>query len=332
MDTTRKTLLSAALVAGLLAGCTQSDNQRIEFDGTEAGLREAVSKIAQELPKERRGDLNHALDIYLAQQSAAENSQALDVATPLASLTGIRLVDFLSIADRLEEPTLEEGKADHPAWLNPQLVDVMKLELNALVQNRERLNSGGYFTLDQMPHTAPSFIPPPNSEVRVENNKAIFAFRMSNNTGLTLLRPTFDVRVSMPGETLPVYTGTLTWNDPVGIPDGTSRLVDLSCCSIVREPYLNKRLRQLDESAQISVQLVSVEDYRKRNPLRLVGYSHRDQAREQNLAACIKDIELRIEAWTPTNASRACKELSLGSLDGSKQLSMAIDNIKVRNR
>lgn len=82
---------------------------------------------------------------------------------------------------------------------------------------------------------------------------------MSNSTGLSLYEPTFDVRIEVPGENAGLHPGRLTWNDAIGIPDGSSRLVELTCCSIVEQPYLNKRLRQLPENARIKASLVGVE-------------------------------------------------------------------------
>lgn len=332
MDKTRKNLLSATLVAVLLVGCSSSVNQRIEFDGTAHGLRKAVAEIAADMPEKKRGAVTQALETYLSNIDGAGTSQAVVAAAPLASLSGIKLSDFIALADRLAEPALKDAAVQHPTWVNPRLVEVMKLELQALADNRDRLVSAGYFTLEQMPYTAPSFIPPPSTNVRVDSNKAIFAFRMSNNTGLTIYRPAFNVRITVPGEELPVYSGRLVWDDPVGIPDGISRLVDLSCCSIVKEPYLNKRLRQLDERADIKIELVGVEDYRKRNPLRMMGFTQRDLARQRDLEGCIKDIELRMDRWTPAVASKACRQVGASSLDGSTQLMTALEVVGGRLR
>lgn len=324
-------VLAAALIGLSAGGCTQYGQQRINFDGTPEGLRKSVQTIANQLKPERKAEVQHALDIYLSQQEEPSESR-LRTTTPIASLSGVTLGDFLAQARRIEDAEPEFAVTDYPTWINPRLVSVMQLELDALEENREALNSAGFFTLDELPFSQVSFIPPPHSDVRVANNKAIFAFRMWNNTGLTIYRPVFNVRIQMPGEELPAYSGRLTWDDPVGIPDGGSRLVDLSCCSIVREPYLNKRLRQLNEKASISVELVAVEDYRKRNPLRTVGYSSREQVRERNLIACIADINARIEKWTPARSVRPCKQILASTRTGSEQLAEAVQALSSRMR
>lgn len=330
MNRPLKSTLSAALIAALMVGCGSHGQQRIIFDGTPEGLRKAVAEIAGKLKPEQQKEVQTALELYLDDQGAEPSS--LRTVVPIESLSGAALSDFLAQARRINEAEADVRADEHPVWVNPRLVEIMKLELQALADNRAKLNAAGFFTLDELPFTAPSFIPPPNTEVRVENNKAIFAFRMSNKSGLTIYRPTFNVRVEVPGEPLPIYTGKLVWEDPVGVPDGSSRLVDLSCCSIVREPYLNKRLRQLDERARISVELLSVEDYRKRNPLRTVGYTTRDQERERDLVACIADVETRIDVWTPQRSVPACRRLSRTSRTGSEQLASAVNSISTRVR
>ncbi|MBD3978873.1 hypothetical protein GUH88_04810, partial [Xanthomonas citri pv. citri] len=88
---------------------------------------------------------------------------------------------------------MTELPADHPTWINSRMVETMQMELKALESNRLSLNQAGYFSLDQLQFNPPSFIPPPDGDVKVANNRAIFAFRMSNATGLTIYKPTFDV-------------------------------------------------------------------------------------------------------------------------------------------
>ena len=327
----RTTLIALALAAGLLAGCDRASDQKIVFDGTEKGLREAVTKLAQERKEQSRAVLMSALDTYL--EHLKEDAPAtLDTAAPIESLSGISVRDFLSQAEQIKSFEAPVSDSQYPVWTNGRRLEVMQLELQALENNRQSLNRAGHFTLDQLAFNPPSFIPPPEGEVRVAENRAIFAFRMSNETGLAIYRPTFRVRVQLPGEEMPVYSGELTWNDPVGIPDGTSRLIDLSCCSILKEPYLNKRMRQLQETAQISVELVSVEDYRKRNPLRTTGYTTQDYQREQDLKACARDVQSRMDSWTPKRSVPACKRLARNTRSGSQQLSAAIQTVSNRIR
>ncbi|MCW0399285.1 hypothetical protein NB700_001841 [Xanthomonas sacchari] len=327
-----QTLLSVALAASILTGCSAVDNQKIVFDGTPEGLHKAVDGLAPKLSPGRKAELDHAVQVYLAELAAPRLGQALNTTTPLESLSAIALSDFLAQAKRIESSEVVTVNREHPTWVNPRLLDSMKLELGALASNRQKLNAENFLTLDQVPFTQVSFIPPPQSDARSDNNRAIFAFRMSNNSGLTVYRPTFRVRIDVPGEQLPVYTGDLVWTDPVGIPDGTSRLVDLSCCSIVREPFLNKRLRQLDERASITVELVSVEDYRKRNPLRTRGYTTRDMERERDLQACVREVEMRIDRWTPQRSGAACRRLATTGRSGSDQLEMASMAVNSRGR
>ncbi|QRD62654.1 hypothetical protein H8Z72_22730 (plasmid) [Xanthomonas citri pv. citri] len=325
-------LLAAALAAGLLAGCNADGHQEIVFDGTAAGLHTAVAQLESKLQPERKAELDHAVEVYLANIAAPKSGQDLSATTPIGSLSGIVLSDFLAQAKRIEQVEVPAAVTRHPAWVNPRLVDSMKLELAALASNREKLNDESFLTLDQVPFTEVSFIAPPNTDAHTENNKAIFAFRMSNTSGLTVYRPTFSVRIDVPDEQLPVYRGDLTWTDPVGVPDGTSRLIDLSCCSILREPFLNKRLRQLEERAKITVELLSVEDYRKRNPLRTRGYDARDLGREHDLQTCVREVEARLDRWTPQTSGAACRRLATTGRSGSEQLAAASLAVGQRTR
>ena len=327
----KTTLLTAALAVGLLAGCGNQEGREIVFDGTEEGLKKVVASLASSGKKGGDAELTKALDIYLA-HIKRPNRSGVDNATPLAAMSGITTDEFIGQARQIQETTVPELEAEHPAWINPRLVETMRLELTALESNRQSLNQAGWFTLDQMQFNPPSFIPPPDGDVKVANNRAIFAFRMSNSTGLSLYKPTFDVRIEVPGEEMPVYTGRLTWNDAIGIPDGSSRLVELTCCSIVEQPYLNKRLRQLPENARIKASLVGVEDFRKRNPLRTNGYTEDSLQRERLLGACIKDIESRIDTWTPKRAAAPCRALAKNHKTGSEQLADGLQATSNRRR
>nr|WP_312130851.1 hypothetical protein [Stenotrophomonas pavanii] len=327
-----QTLLVAVLAAGLMVGCGADGSQQIVFDGTADGLHKSVEKIESKIKPARKAELEHAVEVYLADVAAPHRGEGPSTTTPIGSLSGIALSDFLAQAKRIELIAVDKETKEHPAWVNPRLVDSMKLELEALASNRLKLNSSNFVTLDQVPFTEVSFIPPPDTDARSDNNKAIFAFRMSNASGLTVYRPTFSIRIDVPGEQLPVYSGDLVWADPVGIPEGTSRLVDLSCCSILREPFLNKRLRQLDERAKISVELKSVEDYRKRNPLRTRGYTTRDLERERDLQACVREIEMRLDRWTPQTSGAPCRRLANTGRNGSEQLQVASKAVNSRGR
>jgi len=327
----KKTLLTMALAAGLLAGCTKSGGRTIEFDGSEDGLRKAIAALSAKEQKAAGAELSKALEIYLSHLKS-DGRSGLDTATPLSALNGMTVEEFTRQARQIQDTNVPAIDPEHPVWINGRLVETMRMELKALESNRLALNQSGYFTLDQLQFNPPSFIAPPDGDVKVANNRAIFAFRMSNSTGLTINKPSFDVRIEVPGEEMPVYTGRLTWSDAIGIPDGSSRLVELTCCSILEQPYLNKRLRQLPENARISASLVSVEDFRKRNPLRTVGYTADDLARERLLGACTKDIESRMDTWTPKRAAAPCRALARNHKTGSQQLADGLDATSNRRR
>ncbi|APO97757.1 hypothetical protein IPT12_15130 [Xanthomonas perforans] len=327
----KETLLTATLCAGLLIGCGEKGGRLIEFDGSEAGLRKAVATMAAASKKETGDELKKALDIYLSHLKGSDQSD-VDTATPLKALSGITVAEFINQARQIQDTKMTELPADHPTWINSRMVETMQMELKALESNRLSLNQAGYFSLDQLQFNPPSFIPPPDGDVKVANNRAIFAFRMSNATGLTIYKPTFDVRIEVPGEQMPAYTGRLSWNDPIGIPDGTSRLVELTCCSILEQPFLNKRLRQLPEKAHIKAELVGVEDFRKRNPLRTVGYGASDLTRERLLEACVKDIEAHLDTWTPKRSAAPCRALAKNHKTGSEQLADGLQATSNRRR
>jgi hypothetical protein len=327
----KTTLLTATLAAGLLVGCGEKGGRTIEFDGSEAGLRKTVATLAAASKKETGDELKKALDIYLSHLKGGDKS-GVDTATPLKALSGITVSEFINQAHQIQETNVPVLPAEHPTWINSRMVGTMRMELQALESNRLALNQAGYFSLDQLQFNPPSFIPPPGGDVKVANNRAIFAFRMSNATGLTIYKPTFDIRIEVPGEEMPAYTGRLSWNDPIGIPDGTSRLVELTCCSILEQPFLNKRLRQLPEKAHITAELVGVEEFRKRNPLRTVGYDAGDRMRERLLEACVKDIDSHLDTWTPTRSAAPCRALAKNHKTGSEQLADGLQATSNRRR
>lgn len=237
---------------------------------------------------------------------------------PVSDLHRLRFEDVPEVAAKVSDwaehgqhvasPSLPPESQTERRWRNQFLIDQLKVERDILNAEKENARYKDLFTVDQLQFHDASFIPPQQG-VPLGQDKATFVASFKNTAVFNVYGVGFHVVVRDPRMKYPVVDQELKLDlskDPIQV--GEERQVQLTCCDSFADSTRNLQLRTLPENADIQMDLVTVQDYSKKNRLEDAGFTSADNLKLVAAETCLADIQARIDRWTPDNASPACRQ------------------------
>lgn len=208
----------------------------------------------------------------------------------------------------------EEDDALVRVWRNRFILKQLEDTEVLLKARKEVSRYKDLFTVDQMEFLDAQFIPP-QPGMPLGQDVATFAVKFRNDTGFNLYKPSFSLKITVPGEELPVLDTVLVYDPSKGaksvqkkqpILPGTTETVLLTCCNSFSDPLTNSRLRRLPPNARIDMNLVGIDDYAGKNLIQNSMYTAQDHATYTAAVACMEEIRADVDGWRQSNQSEAC--------------------------
>lgn len=185
--------------------------------------------------------------------------------------------------------------------ITQRLLDQYRLEKTLNDLSKDTTWLAGKNTVDQYPIVDTQVIIPPPGDLPVAMDKVKFIISMKNQSGFDAYVPTFRVTITTPQYSYPIYTGVFVDAEAKKdvIRPYQVKTSEFTCCSIASDPYFNKIMKGLDETAQVKVEVISVKSHNNQELISTELFNAKHNERSPIIDACIKLLENNLKTWVP---------------------------------
>lgn len=288
----------------LLSGCGVEPKIKA---GSETEVRASLASIQKGLMGQQKRRFAEASNRYLATYFPTGLGEPRPAGAPdWSTVNKMTVSDFIEYSYHLEMPPDVAPAPAANRYITESFLAQLEQDQMLLEVARSRADRDGLITIDKIDYGTPIFIPPPIHSDEITTNRATFTFNFTNRAAISVRDPQFEVLVKDPSNNQ-TYTIKLKEKDLTPAAPDVPVQYTMTCCGLADDPLMNRRMRQLPETATFTYRLIALNNYGRRDVLDLKRYTASDHQRYLKGRACIADIESRLETWSIDTASKACR-------------------------
>lgn len=291
-------------LAIMLVGC--GAEPRIDASSPSA-VRASLASAPRHMLGTQKRRFNEAAKLYLATYFPASGEAKPPAGAPAWWVVHkMTASDFIEYSRHLIPPVVIPEREYTDRYITESFLSQLELDQQLLEVARDRADRDGMVTIDKIEMPEPVFIPPPINANQITNDHATFVFNFTNRAAISVRDPVVRADIFDPSNNQ-TYRVTLKEKDLPPAPPDVPMMYQMKCCGLADDPLMNRRLKQLPETATITYTLIGLKNYGRRDVLDLKRYTALDHQRYLKGKACIADIQGREATWSIETAGPACR-------------------------